>query len=111
MDNQDVTNGIDKLQQTSAVLKQTLQTAYEAEQVGIGTLHSLDRQRTIIESSRNKLHDTNEGLYVADRSLRRMGWRAATNRIVLICIAVALLVATILLIYFKWFDDKPKTSL
>jgi len=94
--------GTERLNRASERLVESHRMALETEQSGIATLQELRRQREQIEHTRNTLRDADSSIDRAQRTLRGMARRLATNKVITAAIIVILIILIILTLYLKF---------
>lgn len=92
----------EQLNRTGVRLQQGRQQLLETEELGVNILEDLSRQRETILRSKDTLHGADDGLTRARRILGSMSRRVLTNKIIMIFIALVILIAIILIIYYKF---------
>lgn len=70
--------------------------------MGVSILQDLNRQRETIVHSRDTLHGADDNIARARRTLASMSRRVTANKIIMAGIALLLLAAIILVLYFKF---------
>ncbi|KAI9139203.1 t-SNARE [Paraphysoderma sedebokerense] len=94
--------GTDRLNKASERLMDSHRIALETEQSGISTLQELRRQREQIEHTRNSLREADSYIDKAQRTLRGMARRLATNKMITAAIILILVILILLTLYLKF---------
>eukprot|EP00803_Ostreobium_quekettii_P006158 evm.model.scf_955.5 EVM.evm.TU.scf_955.5 scf_955:30381-34125(-) len=97
----------ERLNRAGDRLQQGRHQLLETEELGVSILEDLSRQRETIIRSRDTLHGADDGISKARRILGTMSRRVLTNKMVMICIAGVVLLAIILIVYYKFIDTTP----
>ncbi len=84
-------------------LRHALQVAGTSEQVGSDTLAELERQRGQLEEADDGLRDIDQHMKKSRTILGSMARRAASSRVFLVLVIVALLIGIGLVIFLRWF--------
>ncbi len=84
-------------------LRRALQVAGTSEQVGSETLAELERQRGQLEQAEEGLRDIDGHMQKSRSILGSMARRAASSRILLVLVIIALLIGIGLVIFLRWF--------
>ena len=95
-------NSHSALNRTSEQLDQALSVAGDTERVGVGILDDLAVQRETIERSRARLHALDDTLARSGRLLNTMLFRVRQHRLLLALVLVALFLAIIGVLAFKF---------
>ena len=72
------------------------------QELGVGVLQNLHRQRETLVHARDTLHGADDGLAKARRVLAGMSRRIMTNKVIMIGICALLIGAIVLVIYAKF---------
>ena len=72
------------------------------QELGVSILQDLNRQRETIVHSRDTLHGADDNIARARRTLASMSQRVMTNKIIMFGIALLLIAAIILVVYYKF---------
>ena len=72
------------------------------QELGVSILQDLNRQRETIVHSRDTLHGADDNIARARRTLASMSRRVMTNKIIMFGIALLLIAAIILVVYYKF---------
>lgn len=92
----------ERLNRTSDRLQQGRQQLLETEELGVNILEDLSRQRETIVRSKDTLHGADDGIARARKILGSMSRRVLTNKLYMIGIALVILIAIILIVYYKF---------
>ena len=84
-------------------LRHALQVAGRSEEVGGETLAELERQRGQLEQAGDGLRDIDVHMQQSKSILGSMARRAASSRLLLVLIIIALLIGIGLVIFLRWF--------
>ena len=91
----------ERFQGSSRRLLNTHRLALESEQSGISTLAELRRQREVIRHTRDTLGEADGYIEKAQRTLRGMARRVATNKVITGGIVVVLVLMIVLILFIK----------
>mmetsp|Transcript_14501 Transcript_14501/g.24803 ORF Transcript_14501/g.24803 Transcript_14501/m.24803 type:complete len:249 (+) Transcript_14501:3-749(+) len=94
-DRRTLQDGSDRLQNARAISERT-------EQIGADVLTNLDSQRNQLIRADDALSNVDGDLSRSRRILRAMDRRVMTNKLVLVCIIIALMGLIVLIIYLRW---------
>lgn len=72
------------------------------QELGVGILQDLHRQRETITHAHNTLHGADDSISKARRTLASMSRRVLTNKLIMYGIMGLLLAAIILVVYYKF---------
>eukprot|EP00891_Asterochloris_glomerata_P001854 jgi/Astpho2/1854/fgenesh1_pm.00038_%23_13_t len=89
----------EKMDKTTDRIAQGRQQLAETEELGVGVLQNLHRQRETLVHARDTLHGADDGLAKARRVLAGMSRRIMTNKVIMIGICALLIGAIVLVIY------------
>ncbi|GBG00366.1 hypothetical protein Rsub_13125 [Raphidocelis subcapitata] len=91
----------ERLQKTTERLQLGKQQLAETEELGVSILGDLARQRETIVSARDTLHGADDNISKARRVLSSMSKRVLANKIIMFGISAFLLLAIILVIFYR----------
>ncbi|KAI8050257.1 snare region anchored in the vesicle membrane C-terminus-domain-containing protein [Syncephalis plumigaleata] len=94
-------SGTDRLQNSTRRLEEGHRLALETEALGASILGDLRSQREQIQHTRDTLHEADSYVDKAQRTLRGMARRMATNRLITAAIILILVALIILVLYSK----------
>lgn len=75
------------------------------QELGVSILQDLHRQRETIVHSRDTLHGADDNIARARRTLATMSRRVMTNKIIMAGIALLLIAAIALVVYYKFIKS------
>ncbi|KAL3654259.1 Vesicle transport v-SNARE 12 [Castilleja foliolosa] len=93
----------ERLNQSTDRVRQTRRAALETEELGVSILEDLHQQRETLLHSHNKLSDVDIAIDKSKKVLSSMTKRMSRNKWIVYSIIVALVLAIILVLYFKIF--------
>ncbi|GFZ05447.1 vesicle transport v-SNARE family protein [Actinidia rufa] len=93
----------ERLNQSSDRIKESRRTMLETEDLGISILHDLHQQRETLLHSHKKLHGVDDAIDKSKKVLTSMSRRMSSNKLIVGSIIAALVLAIILVLYFKLF--------
>ncbi|KAL1919403.1 uncharacterized protein VTP21DRAFT_2096 [Calcarisporiella thermophila] len=96
-------SGTDRLANSSRRLQESHRIALETESIGANVLGTLRQQREQIINTRDTLGDADSYIDKAQRTLKGMARRMATNRLITAAIIIVLVALICLVIYRKFF--------
>eukprot|EP01108_Squamamoeba_japonica_P008911 TRINITY_DN80_c0_g1_i1.p1 TRINITY_DN80_c0_g1~~TRINITY_DN80_c0_g1_i1.p1 ORF type:complete len:260 (+),score=102.56 TRINITY_DN80_c0_g1_i1:142-921(+) len=96
-DRRTLDDGVDRLKNTRAVADRT-------EQIGASILGNLEDQRASLIRADDALSNTDQHITRGRRILRAMDRRVASNKLILVLIALFLACAIMLVVYLKWLS-------
>ena len=76
--------------------------AFWLQDLGVGILQDLHRQRETITHAHDTLHGVDDNISRARRTLASMSRRVLTNKLIMIGIILLLLASIILVVYYKF---------
>lgn len=91
----------ERLNKTGARIQQGQQQLLETEELGVGILNDLHRQRQTITHARDTLHGADDNIATARRVLAVMSRRLMTNKLIMAGVILLLLGAIGLILYYK----------
>ncbi|XP_039208598.1 vesicle transport through interaction with t-SNAREs homolog 1A isoform X2 [Crotalus tigris] len=91
----------ERLERSSRRLEAGYQIAVETEQIGQDILENLSQDREKIQRSRDRLRETDANLGKSSRILTGMLRRIIQNRILLVILAVIIIFAVLMVIFFS----------
>ncbi|KAI9591177.1 snare region anchored in the vesicle membrane C-terminus-domain-containing protein [Syncephalis fuscata] len=94
-------DGTDRLNQSTRRLEEGHRLALETEALGTSILGDLRSQREQIQHTRDTLHEADSYVDKAQRTLRGMARRMATNRLITAAIILILVALIMLVLYSK----------
>ncbi|TYJ05639.1 hypothetical protein E1A91_A12G176700v1 [Gossypium mustelinum] len=92
---------VERLNQSSERIKESRRTVLETEELGISILEDLHQQRQTLLHAHNKLYDVDSAIDKSKKVLTTMSRRITKNKWIVISIIVALVLAIILILYYK----------
>lgn len=92
----------DQMAKTGERIQQGRAQLLETEELGVGILQDLHRQRETITHAHDTLHGVDDNISRARRTLASMSRRVLTNKLVMFGIILLLLASIILVVYFKF---------
>lgn len=95
-------SGTDRLEQSSSRLQSSQRIAHETESIGAGILSDLHAQREQITNTRDRLMQADGYVDKSMKSLKSMGRRMITNKIITGSIIAILIMLILLVIYSKF---------
>lgn len=91
----------ERLNQSSDRITESRRTMLETEELGVSILQDLHQQRETLLHSHNKLHGVDDAIDISKKILTSMSRRMSRNKLVVGSIIAALVLAIILILYFK----------
>jgi len=91
----------ERLNQSSDRITESRRTMLETEELGVSILQDLHQQRETLLHSHNKLHGVDDAIDKSKKILTSMSRRMSRNKLVVGSIIAALVLAIILILYFK----------
>ncbi|KAL5981576.1 Vesicle transport v-SNARE 13 [Asimina triloba] len=91
----------ERLNQSSERIKDSRRTMLETEELGVSILQDLHQQRQSLLHTHNTLHGVDENVGKSKKILTAMSRRMNRNKCIVASIIVALVLAIILILYFK----------
>ncbi|XP_042500313.1 vesicle transport v-SNARE 13-like [Macadamia integrifolia] len=91
----------DRLDQSSGRIKESRKTMLETEELGVSILQDLHQQRQSLLHANNTLHGVDDNIGKSKRILTTISRRMSRNKWIIGIIIAALVVAVILILYFK----------
>ncbi|KAM7268428.1 hypothetical protein ACFE04_010594 [Oxalis oulophora] len=91
----------ERLNQSTDRLKDTRRTTLETEELGVSILQDLHQQRQSLLHAHSTLHGVDDTISKSKKVLTTMSKRINRNKIIVSSITVALVMAILLIIYFK----------
>ncbi|PSR88431.1 Vesicle transport v-SNARE like [Actinidia chinensis var. chinensis] len=93
----------ERLNRSSDRIKESRRTMLEIEDLGISILQDLHQQRETLLHSHKKLHGVDDAIDKSKKVLTSMSRRMSSNKLIVGSIIAALVLAIILVLYFKLF--------
>ncbi|XAR65223.1 hypothetical protein NMG60_11009269 [Bertholletia excelsa] len=93
----------ERLNQSSERIKESQRTMLETEELGVSILQDLHQQRETLLHSHNKLHGVDDAIDKSKKILTAMSRRMSRNKLIVGSIIAVLVLAIILILYFKLF--------
>ncbi|GAV77583.1 V-SNARE domain-containing protein/V-SNARE_C domain-containing protein [Cephalotus follicularis] len=90
-----------RLNQTSDRIKESRRTMLETEELGVSILEDLHGQRQSLLHANNTLHGVDDNIGKSKKVLTAMSRRMSMNKWIIGCVVAVLVVAIILILYFK----------
>lgn len=91
----------EKLNHSSSRIKESRRTMVETEELGVSILHDLHQQRQSLLHANNTLHGVDDNIGRSKKILTSMSRRMSRNKWIIGSIIAALVLAIILILYFK----------
>ncbi|XP_019170766.1 PREDICTED: vesicle transport v-SNARE 12-like [Ipomoea nil] len=91
----------ERLNDSSERIKESRRVALETEDLGISILEDLHQQRQTLLHSHNKLHGVDDAIDKSKKVLTSMSRRISRNKMIVGGIIAALVLAIIIVLYFK----------
>lgn len=98
---QRVAMSTERLNQSSDRITESRRTMLETEDLGVSILQDLHQQRETLLHSHNKLHGVDDAIDKSKKILTAMSRRMSRNKLIIGSIIAALVLAIILILYFK----------
>lgn len=98
---QRVAMSTERLNQSSDRITESRRTMLETEDLGVSILQDLHQQRETLLHSHNKLHGVDDAIDKSKKILTAMSRRMSRNKLIVGSIIAALVLAIILILYFK----------
>lgn len=92
----------ERLDQSSDRIRESRRTVLETEQLGVSILEDLHQQRETLLHSHTKLHEVDNAIDKSKRILTAMSRRITKNKWIAGSVIAALVLAIILIMYFKF---------
>ncbi|PKA61190.1 Vesicle transport v-SNARE 13 [Apostasia shenzhenica] len=92
----------ERLNQSSERIKDGRRTMLETEELGVSILQDLHQQRQSLLHAHNTLHGVDENIGKSKRTLTFMSRRMDRNKWIIGCIIIVLVLAILLVLYFKF---------
>ncbi|EOY01832.1 Vesicle transport v-SNARE family protein isoform 3 [Theobroma cacao] len=92
---------VERLNQSSDRIKESRRTILETEELGVSILEDLHQQRQTLLHSHNKLYEVDNAIDKSKKVLTTMSRRITKNKWIVVSIIVALVLAIILILYYK----------
>ncbi|XP_042056881.1 vesicle transport v-SNARE 12-like [Salvia splendens] len=93
----------ERLDQSTDRLRETRRTALETEDIGVSILEDLQLQRETLLHSHNKLYEVDSAIDRSKKVLTSMSRRLSRNKWIVGSIIFALILAILIVLYFKIF--------
>lgn len=91
----------EKLNHSTSRIKESRRTMLETEELGVSILHDLHQQRQSLLNANNTLHGVDDNISRTKKLLTSMSRRMSRNKWILGSIIVVLVLAIILILYYK----------
>ncbi|KAJ8620331.1 hypothetical protein MRB53_028860 [Persea americana] len=91
----------ERLNQSSDRVKESRRTMLETEELGVSILQDLHQQRQSLLHAHNTLHGVDDNIGKSRKILTAMSRRMSRNKWIIGSIIIALVLAVILILYFK----------
>ncbi|KAL7132789.1 hypothetical protein ABFS83_12G097500 [Erythranthe nasuta] len=98
-----LTMSTERLNQSSDRIRESRRTALETEELGVSILEDLQQQRETLLHSHKKLYDVDSAIDRSKKVLTSMSRRISRNKWIIGAIIAALILAIIVVMYFKFF--------
>ncbi|XWS23149.1 hypothetical protein CRYUN_Cryun29cG0096200 [Craigia yunnanensis] len=92
---------VERLNQSSDRIKESRRTILETEELGVSILEDLHQQRQTLLHAHNKLYDVDSAIDKSKKVLTTMSRRITKNKWIVVSIIVALVLAIVLILYYK----------
>ncbi|XVE91543.1 hypothetical protein REPUB_Repub01dG0018800 [Reevesia pubescens] len=92
---------VERVNQSSERIKESRRTILETEELGVSILEDLHQQRQTLLHAHNKLSDVDNAIDKSKKVLTTMSRRITKNKWIVVSIIVALVLAIILILYYK----------
>ncbi|PSS28762.1 Vesicle transport v-SNARE like [Actinidia chinensis var. chinensis] len=92
----------ERLNQSSDRIKESRRTMLETEDLGVSILQDLHQQRETLLHSHKKLHGVDDAIDKSKKVLTSMSRRMSRNKLIVGSIIAALVLAIVLVLYFKF---------
>lgn len=94
--------GTAQLQKTSKDLQETKQIARETEEIGMGALNTLYRDRQVLEGAAHEMDNIGGGVTEARSILSSMSRKIIYSKLILIFIIIVEFLGIAAIVFFKW---------
>ncbi|KAH7515993.1 hypothetical protein FEM48_Zijuj10G0087300 [Ziziphus jujuba var. spinosa] len=94
---------VERLNESSERIMQSRRTIFETEELGVSILQDLHQQRETLLHSHNKLHGVDDAIDKSKKVLTAMSRRMTKHKWIIGSVIGALILAVILILYFKLF--------
>ncbi|CAH9120959.1 unnamed protein product [Cuscuta epithymum] len=91
----------ERLNQSSDRIREGRKVMLETEELGVSILHDLHQQRQSLLHAHNTLHGVDDNISRSKKILTNMSRRMSRNKWIIGCIVAVLVIAIILILYFK----------
>ncbi|EYU28803.1 hypothetical protein ABFS82_12G097600 [Erythranthe guttata] len=98
-----LTMSTERLNQSSDRIRESRRTALETEELGVSILEDLQQQRETLLHSHKKLYDVDSAIDRSKKVLTSMSRRISRNKWIVGAVIAALILAIIVVMYFKFF--------
>ncbi|KAL7091349.1 hypothetical protein ACP275_12G099900 [Erythranthe tilingii] len=98
-----LTMSTERLNQSSDRIRESRRAALETEELGVSILEDLQQQRETLLHSNKKLYDVDSAIDRSKKVLTSMSRRISRNKWIVGAIIAALILAIIVVMYFKFF--------
>ncbi|KAF5779536.1 putative GOSR2/Membrin/Bos1, vesicle transport v-SNARE domain superfamily [Helianthus annuus] len=96
-----LTMSTERLNQSSDRIKESRRAVFETEELGVSILQDLHQQRETLLNSHAKLHGVDDAIDKSKKVLTSMSRRMSKNKWILASLIGALVLAIILILYYK----------
>lgn len=96
-----LTMSTERLNRSSDRIMESRRLALETEEIGVSILEDLHQQRETLLHSHNKLHGVDEAIDKSKKILTSMSRRISRNKMIIGAVVAALVLAILLILYFK----------
>ncbi|XP_074659477.1 vesicle transport through interaction with t-SNAREs homolog 1B-like [Tubulanus polymorphus] len=96
--------GTHALSRASDGIRRAQVISAETDQIGVDIIDELGNQRESLMRTKDRLHETDEGLSKSRRILRKMAMGIITNKVILVILIVLEVAILGGLVYYKWFS-------
>ncbi|KAL2484689.1 V-SNARE [Abeliophyllum distichum] len=98
-----LTMSTERLNQSTDRIKESRRAAFETEELGVSILEDLHQQRETLLHSHKKLYDVDDAIAKSKKILTSMSRRISRNKWIVGSIIAALILAIVVVLYFKFF--------
>ncbi|CAA2960478.1 vesicle transport v-SNARE 12-like [Olea europaea subsp. europaea] len=98
-----LTMSTERLNQSTDRIKESRRAALETEELGVSILEDLQQQRETLLHSHKKLYDVDDAIDKSKKILTSMSRRISRNKWIVVSIIAALILAIVIVLYFKIF--------
>lgn len=101
---------IEKLKKTSDTIKKSLIVADQTEVMGVTILENLDKNNQKIRKTQDTVIEINGGISSANKNSNVMKRHTMTNKVILCCVIITILLGIGVLAYLKFHVDRRANS-